>query len=244
MGGNLEEFKLLEKIKISYLRNRGQVIVMAKELELDLNYVKKMVAKFKKRDNRDTSFWVADALMGHIMSGHHQRVTHLDEMLRSLDRMEQPLLSICCSNPVRKYPDDDPAYAGRYECLFHHAPCEVHIVNMLSVYRLKMQLLDQLGLEEERLVGMAVKMGFVRGEITPPSTLIKAQQNIVVLPGQDGKRIIEDYSKLSPMDRDRLIDKLKEQITAETVPQDALVEEEKVSNETTGVDTVPRNNSE
>jgi len=240
MGNNLEEFKLMERIKVSYLKNRGQAVAIADDLGLDLSYVKRMVDKFKKKDSRETKFWIAETILGHIMTGHHQRITHLDEMLRSLDNMEQPLLSICCSNPVRKYPDSD-----RYECLFHHVPCEVQRVNMLSVYKLKIKLLDQIGAEEERLVGMAQKMGYVGGDEVPqqPAQVIKAQQNILVIPGQSesDKKVIADYTKLSPMDRDRLIDALQAQITGEP---ERFAPKGDSGNEREGADTVSRNESE
>lgn len=75
---NVEKFKLLEKIKESYLKNRGSVLAVASELKLDLEYTRKMVSKFKKKDKRDVSVLVADSLMEHILLGYKSRVQHLD----------------------------------------------------------------------------------------------------------------------------------------------------------------------
>jgi hypothetical protein len=43
---NINEYKTTEKIKLSYLKNRGNILVISEELQLPLDYIKKMVEKF------------------------------------------------------------------------------------------------------------------------------------------------------------------------------------------------------
>lgn len=82
---NMERFKLEEKIKILNLKYRGDAVRISEETGLDLVFIKKTVAKFKKKEQRDVNVLIANTFAFHLMSGYQQRVAHITEMLNELN---------------------------------------------------------------------------------------------------------------------------------------------------------------
>jgi hypothetical protein len=88
MTKNLDQFKLEERIRLSYLKNRGNILKVSEELDLDHEYVKKICKKIKKRQSRDVNTLISDTLAQQILIGYNQRTTYLQEMIEQAVRTE------------------------------------------------------------------------------------------------------------------------------------------------------------
>ena len=221
---NIEQYRVYEKIKLCYLKHRGNVLEISNELSLPLDYIKKMVHKFQKEEHRNVDVLIANNLMSHILLGTQSRCLHLMEMLQSLEKTEKPHVSTCC-NSHYKTESREPLL---YRCSSCKALCDIHQPPKATIYRIKLELLEQLREEDLGLVEMADKMGYTN-KVEAPTPVINHQPNILVVTNDNQKEqdVIDDYSKLSPMDREKLIEKLRKEIvepspaepTTEAIPE-------------------------
>lgn len=201
MGQNLEQFHLTEKVKISYLVNRGNIIAIAEEMKLPIDYIKKLVNKFKKQESRNVSVLISNNIMEYIFMGYKARTHNLTEMWKALLGRDKSLISVCCEKPVRKIEGSE-----NYQCLSCNLPCAVELVDEEGIIELKMGLLEQLREEDKALVDFADRMGYTN-KPQPESPLVGTlNHNILVLGEGEDKKIVEDYKNLPPMDRQRIID--------------------------------------
>lgn len=214
MSSNLEQFKLIEKIKISYLINRGNVVAISEELQLPLEYIKKLVGKFRKQESKDISVLISNNIMEYIFMGYKARTHNLTEMWKALLGKDKSIISICCEAPVKKLDNPDPQ--GRvYGCLACHGNCFIDTVTEEGIVELKMGILEQLREEDAALVEFADKMGYTN-KVAPESPLVGTlQQNVLVIGEGMDKKVVEDYSKLSPIDRQKIIDTIDAKILEE-----------------------------
>jgi hypothetical protein len=133
------------------------------------------------------------------------------EMLRSLEKTEKPFVSVCCNSHFTAVLD--LATEQQYRCSACKALCEIHQPPKATIYKLKLDLLEQLREEDVALVEMAEKMGY-SGREEVPTTVINHKPNVLVINSGDKseQEVVEDYTKLKPMDRERLLEKLKKEI--------------------------------
>jgi hypothetical protein len=205
----LEEWKVLERIKISYLKHRGQTLDIAEETNLPIEYVKKQVEKIEKKESRDVSTRIANNLTSIILQGIQSRTIRFMEELKSLEGREQNLLSACCSYPVRESIVDNLTL---YTCLKCDKQCNAVLADKITIYEMKNQILVQLREEDRFIIEMAERMGYTNKPIEGPSTIIQVKQQNLVLNTDEDKKIAADYSQLKPMDRELLIEKLRKEI--------------------------------
>lgn len=216
----VSKFDLLERVKTVYMEELGSVTAVAKRLGLPYRQTYRLVEKFRKKDARDTKYWVGLGLANYIVHGVEARKMQLNNMLRSLDGQTQPYVSSCCEGAFELYPADDTLYAGRVKCMVCNLPCNKIKVNKLAIFRLRQSLLKDMAEEEWRLVELADKMDYRKNPLPEdhgrPTKIIKNTQNIVVFDRKDEngnkEHVVEDYMLLSPMDRDRLVQRLERQI--------------------------------
>jgi len=202
---------VLEKAKVTYLKTAGNLIEMSRILNIEIEEAKKMVAEFKKAESENVKVLIANHLMQLVIFGSEGRKARFMEMLSSLDKTEKPKLSICCNAPFRTI-DTGESSPTTYQCLKCNAPCEVRGVPKASIYTIKINIEEQLRKEDETLVNMAEKMGYVNAK-EGPNVVNNVRQNILVVEGEGkDKQIFKDYSKLNPMDRERLMEKLRKEI--------------------------------
>lgn len=218
MGQSIEEYKLTEKIKLSYLRHRGNVLAISEELQLPVDYVKKMVLKFKGKESRDVATLISHNLMSHVMLGYESRVHNLMEMLKMLDGRDKNKISVCCEAPVRRYEETIAFGYEDYECLACHLKCEVKILDKEAIIELRLGVLEQLREEDRALVEFAERMGYTNKEPTQPAPYIN--QNFVVVRDRnkagDDAEVVKELKRLSPMERDILVEKLTKAMTEKT----------------------------
>lgn len=210
---NLEQFKQLERIKIAYLKHRGNVLAVANELKLPVEYTKKRIAKIKGQERNNVDVLISNTLMQHILLGYESRVSYLMEMLKSLANREQLYVSLCCGAPVERARGEEEYTAEvTYICLACHSIASVKLIDRETIYNIKQRVLEQLRVEDSALVEFADKMGYTNRPEQPPAV----KQNILVL-GKDfskeDRQVVTNLSELSPPDREKMIKKLEKQIT-------------------------------
>lgn len=205
---NLEQFKLAEKIKLSYLMHRGDAIKVSSDLSLPLDIINKYIKKFKKQEERSVSELISNNLMQTILLGYNSRVSILYDTLNSLKGREQLKISVCCEAPVIAHPEQKDAFL----CAFCSKNAIVKLLDKEGIINLKLELLAQLRDEDKALVDFAGKMGYTQKEETPVQ---KIQQNFLVL--NDTKdlnnKIVQDISNLGAIERDILAEKLQKEIS-------------------------------
>ena len=199
MGINIEKFKLLERVKLSYLKHRGNVLEVANEVGLDTEYVRDLTYKFRKQEERHVSTLIANSLMQHIMLGYESRVTHLMAMLRSLEGRDQLQVSICCFKPVVL------KEAGGYKCLKCNLDCNATLADKDIIYEIKRLLLVELREEDKSLVELADKMGYTN-KVQMPEVSIR-QNNLVVMDNKD-RVLVQEARDMLPQDREKLRNEL------------------------------------
>jgi len=203
---NIEKFKAEEKTRLCLMKHRGNVSLAGRELDIPVEFVKKVAHRMKEKCTRDVSYFIATNLMQHILLGYQQRVSYLEECLRILRGKEESLISSCCSFPVKR--------RGRtritYECLKCGKPCSVTIIDKNEIYNLKFRVIEMLREEDRALVDFADKMGYTNKDYTPASTV---KQNILVMNKPDlDSSVAEDLQNLRPMDREKVRKRLEKHI--------------------------------
>jgi hypothetical protein len=200
---NIEEFRMIEKIKLSYLKHRGNIEDISKDLAIDVAYIRKMVGKFKKKEDRDVSTLIANNLMAHVMLGSQSRTVRLMELLKTVEGSEKPILSVCCQAPFDVIED---SYENRYVCQKCDRSCDIHYFIKPAVYNIISNLIEQLREEDVALIEMADKMGYTNVQKVP-DTLIQQNNRILVL-NDNEKEAFRDLKALPPLDREKIIDKI------------------------------------
>ena len=211
---NLQEFKTLEKIKLSYLKHRGNILAVLEDLGWDANeekvtYVKKAIKKIKGKENRDVDVLISNTLMQQMLVGYESRTHHLMEVMKALEGRHRDKLSVCCEAPVK--PNDKQE--GRFECLAcGKKEAAVMVVDNEGMIDLKLATIESLREEDAAMVEFATKMGYTN--IPPEQKQPTIKQNIIVMPGgkDQDPAVISDLQNVSPLTRDILVDKLQKQI--------------------------------
>lgn len=198
----MEKWKMLEKIRISSLRNRGDVLAVAKDLNLDLAYVKRCIDKQRKRESRDVCQMISSTLMAHLFEGYEMRMHYITELLRSLDGRHQVSVSDCCRHIIET---NEQGIVCR-KCT---RPCSVIVLDQHGVYALKQTLIVQLREEDKTLVDFAAKMGYTEKQDAPAAVKYEDKRQIIVM-GDSG--ITKELADLGPLEREALRMKLERQL--------------------------------
>lgn len=213
MKQSLDEWKLLNKLRIACLKHRCDVVLVCKEMgfsedDQHISYVKKFIDKFRKQEDRNISVLIANNLLSIILEGSQSRITHLTEMLNFLAGKESAVVSSCCEAPVTTRTSGDQTVHTCIKCNF---PCRVIQLDRLAIYSKKQEILRDLRAEDQSLVEMAEKLGFTNSK-TEPTTVVNTRQNILVIGDKDKQRV-EEIEKLPLMAQHQLLEKLHKEIT-------------------------------
>ena len=214
----LEKFKLAERIRLSFIKHRGNVVAVAEELGIsDLDYIKKECKKIQKRCRRDVSFFIATTLMEHLLLGYQQRVNALQKSLISVDNTYE-LVSACCKRHVDVTPNGDTVI---YTCANCGNVCGVHNNFDDHAHNIRLETVCALREEDKMLTEFAVKMGYTNQEPVPSQRIT---QNVVVLPqrGLDDNTA-KGVAEMSPVDREKLRKSLEKHI----IEGDVIEQEDK-----------------
>lgn len=191
------------KIFLALLRYKGDVFSVASELNVPVEYVERLYKKLKKRQQRDTSYWISTNIMQTLLEGYQQRTAWLMNYLKVLEGKEQIPVSSCHHEPIIQKDSD-------ILCSACNQPCSVVLMPRDRTYKLFLKILEQLRKEDSALVKFAESMGFV-GQ--PSEPIVK--QNILVVNNKSAtidEEVDQIATKLSPQDREKARKELEKQL--------------------------------
>lgn len=208
---NLEQLKILEKLKISYLRHAGNIAEIVSETGYDEFYVRKMIDKFRKQDKRDVSVHIANNLMTHILQGAQLRSVRIMDMIKKVEGFEKVIQSVCCSAPIDYIQDSWQNYT---KCMKCNKACNVVWALKPNAFNIYMKLIELLRVEDEALLNAAEKMGYTNKEAVP--NVIVQQDNRTLILNDKEKVALSDYNKLPALDREKIIQSIENVLIEET----------------------------
>ena len=196
-----------EAIRKSYLMNGGNLQLTIADTKQPKEYVAKVIQKFRKESKYNVTNLVADKIMEHLLFGYSSRTAITFALLKKIEAQEDVLKSTCCQDIVRDI-NIDGVHA--YECLKCGNMSDTVVITDEEKISLKLQMLDQLRKEDESIVKVCEKLGYFEPQ---PQTVIKNQQNFVVMPGSDlNDTTIKEIQTLSYTEQDAIRLKLERDI--------------------------------
>lgn len=215
---DLARFKIEERIKIAMFKYRGNIIEIANELDLDLEYVKKVIGKLRKRESRDVNVLISSTLMQHLFTGYQTRTFYLFEMIRQLEGKNEYTISACHERSVFVNETGDVVCSKCGEI------CVQKKLNSFEVYDLKQKLIQQLRQEDEQLVEFAAKMGYTSRQNESLFNYEDKRQYLVLQNSSETKDV-RQVSDVNPLE----LDSLRRQLEKEERQQNAQTESPIVS---------------
>ena len=210
-----------ERIREHLLVTAGDIVKVAKELDIDINYVKRVYKKYKGAlDNKDANM-IARYIIQKIMMGYEARLKETVSMFRSLEGKDQVYVCLCHKRPV--VIEDNSEDGLVMLCSKTNKPCNVSLTIDKGIYNLKRNLLSDWRAEDEKLQDFAEKMGLAMVPSKPTTNIEKMQQNIINIEGtkemnDQAKELVDMINKtLDPQDKERLIKSLERKLL-ETPP--------------------------
>jgi len=207
----LEELKIVEKLKISYLRHAGSVVDIVKDTGYDERYVRKMIAKFRKKDERDVSVHIANNIMTHMLQGSQLRKVRTMDMIKKIEGAEKMLRTICCQSSFKYIQDSWQDY---YLCNKCNKTCNIEFFIKPVIFDLYMKLLVLLREEDMTVLTAAEKMGYTNVERLP--NVIVQQDNRTLILNDKEQVALKDYNALPPLDREKIIQRIENVLMEET----------------------------
>lgn len=213
---SIEKYKAICRITVSSHKHRGNVEAIAKELNLDDDYVRQVVLKIKKRTKRDVAYTLAIMIMETIYVGYQQRVAHLNECLNQLRGAEEADVSACCNAITQEKEEGNEKFLYCRKC---NTKTHLHHIHRSQIYKLIQEFVTELREEDKQLLEYADKMGFTGREEAPQNIY---RQQIVVIGDQKpskhemterDKLVMKEIEELTPIERRRVASKLVKEIT-------------------------------
>jgi len=212
MSTGIEKFKLEEKVRISFLKHRGNVLKVAEETSVPVDLVKKISKKMKTRAKRDIDYMISNGIMGHLFMGVEQRVSYLKKCLDEIENKITEVLSPCCKGPALEIPSDDGTIY--YECQVCQKNCVPIVRTNIGVIETLHETLRELREEDKSLVEFAEKLGYTNKE---PEQVTKITQNNMYLGTQPSSKEIpgeiqRQAENLSATDREQARKRIEAEI--------------------------------
>lgn len=199
MSHIIVKHEIEHKINLSLFRNRGDVFQTARELNVPVDYVKKIYQKLRKRRERDVSYWIASSIMQTVFEGYQQRTGYIQRYLSMLDGKEELPVSSCHHKPLTlRLNKQKEEVVVCTKCL---QECDTIILPRSETYALFSNLVEQLREEDTSLVKFADTMGFTDKEEQPA-----IRQNILVVGDKTvdvDSKIADEFNKLTPREREK-----------------------------------------
>jgi hypothetical protein len=210
VGQNLEQYKFQEKIRKSYLRHCGDVISVSKETGVDLKTVRKLAKKIQGGEDWKHNVIIARNIQNLMLEKYNMRFIRLKKMLDDLESQEKQVLSSCCNKPVKRVGSSD-----KFICIKCGDECRQQAVQVLKIIDMEVGILEKMAADDARIQDFMIKMGVTEHPEQPIN--VRNTQNIVVM-GDGGaltpemKQKIKDINMMGPMERERVIRGLEDEI--------------------------------
>ena len=215
MGTSIEEYRMEERVRKAYFRHRGNLLAVLDETKLPKEYIEKAVLKIKKGEDWKVSRLVAEEISREMLLGRQQRIGHLVQEIEMYRENEKVKKSTCCKDLVRRLDTDGVI---QYECLGCGNFTDIVEVVNPDAHKMLLVALDELRKEDELFYKFSEKVGIFE---TPPQTVIKNQQNFVVMPkGELDEATVKEISALSRVEQDALRLSIEKTISEAEVVED------------------------
>jgi hypothetical protein len=210
-----------ERIRAAYFVHMGDPRLISEQLHLPLVEVQRHVKAITDERDKDPQRVTADSITMYIIAGSEMRKYHLNKQLTALNGRDQMWRSVCCHKPIEVVPATKDSVEFTI-CLDCGRRCSAEVMDQVLIFRLRNETIKNLREEDESLLKNLEKLNIIGVPQGPPAQNI--QQNIVVVGGK-----AQDYMKLGPMEMDRLLKDLREDI----ITLDATIQtnEEKIKKE-------------
>ena len=199
MTTGIERFKMEEKIRMLFFKHRGNILAIAKEGDVDVEYVRKITQKIKRRRLSEADFSIACNISEAILLGREQRLYYLQRRLDDI-LTHKHLVSVCCSSSVKENMWEEEIH---YKCKKCGADCEVDLSDDISDLNVT-RLVDLMRKEDEMIGKFLALMGFVAkgGELAPelePAKPIKRleSKDIITVDSED-REFLDMLRKIDP----------------------------------------------
>jgi hypothetical protein len=194
----IEKFNLTEKIRVSFLKNAGNVLKVATDCNVPIEYARKICQKFKKQQQRDVSVFVASKMAEYVMVGTEQRKAHLLAALEAEINKPDEVVSLCCGFPVKVHTWEDEEH---YICKKCDKDCEV-VCRSTRDKNYILKLIGELREEDITVINFMEKLGFT-DRPDGPQVVNKTTNYNLVLDGKD-KAVLQDAEQMDPRSRETL----------------------------------------
>ena len=231
MANSLEKFKLENKIRLLFFKHRGNLEKIAAEAQISIEYVKKIIDKFKAQQRRDPNLFVAQYFMEYIFMGSKERELANREDLEKIDGYALLEKSVCCDASAEPRKDEVKIEDnGRtHMCLKCGRTCRIYLVPNSEVFNLRIRLREEMRKDEDHLINAVSELGFGKKNDGLIQQVSKITQYNFVGQGkvsEDDQKVLNDISGMDPRSREKMRRDLQNSISGTVV--DAEFEEKKL----------------
>jgi hypothetical protein len=217
MTKSIEKFKLDDKIRLLFFKYRGDLNKIAIEAKSPVEYVKKVIDKFKEEQKHNPNLFVVQYFMEYTFMGAKEREIANRDDLDKVVNYENILKSVCCNTIVRNRDDIPTQQDGlTHICLKCNRLCRTYEDLNLEIFDLKIRLREEMRKDEEHLLKAVEDLGF--GERKEEVT--KVQQFNYIASGkdvsEDDKKVLTDIANADPRTRERIRKEIQKTITTDT----------------------------
>ena len=214
-----DKIRIEEDTRKAIIRHRGDPDLAADETGRSIEYIFEIRRKLYNdmMKNPDSQLWIADNITRELLIGRKHRIQHLLDMLEKLDKRESMWVCVICDTEVQEMTE------ASNNLKFYHCPvCDkevkAKILDKDRVFARKQSLLEDLRKEDAELRAWLVDMNWINNPKAsqpqqPVGPSVHIKHNTYVLTGEADKKIINDYSKLNPMDTEVLIERIRKDIS-------------------------------
>lgn len=222
MANSIEKFKLENKIRLLFFKHRGELDKIAAESQVSIEYVKKIIDKFKAQQRRDPNLFVAQYFMEYIFMGSKERELSNREDLEKIEGYELLIRSVCCDAVAEPRKDEVKVEeAGRtHMCLKCGRTCRIYKVPNSEVYNIRIRLREEMRKDEDHLMNAVSELGFGKNNVGPSQLVNKVTQYNFIgqsKVSEDDQKVLSDISNLDPRSREKMRRDLQNSICGDVV---------------------------
>ena len=223
MTKSIEKFRIYERIQESFIRWMGNTSKVQQETGYPLDYVQHVIKKLRRERDRGLSKEAAKYIYGKLMESHLSALEHYNDMLSQYYGRSQVTGSICCKGPIGiskegQVDKDNKAITKEHYCMTCTRGCDIELIDRIHVAEFELKVLDQRQACFTQVIDCAKKLGFVASDPQQPLASLeqKQQQNVLIIQDSSGehRQTIEDFSKLDPIDAERVIKSIESRLLA------------------------------
>ena len=210
----MDKFSIYDRIDDSLQRWRGDVRKVQIETGYPLDYIRNVMHQLRKKRDEEVAKSVAELIYEKMAGCLLSALEHYDDMLFQFAGRIQLIVSMCCEAPLgvtkdgqldRKLPPQ--VITKECYCMLCGAGTDVKTLDRVNIADLELRIIKERQDIFNQVIDCAKKLGFIAVDVVQPPPGDQApRQNIMVFQDASGthKQIVDDFSKLDPMDAERV----------------------------------------